>query len=73
MGRLRREGEGSYTHFCPGHTRGMWSAPSPGFFSLGKEILFPYYRMLGGPRGRWCCFQKISRPHRISNPGPPIP
>ena len=39
---------------------GGWLTPRPGRFTLGKEIRYPLYRSLGGPRGRSGQVRKIS-------------
>jgi hypothetical protein len=41
---------------------GGWSRPRPGRFTLGKKILYPSHRRLGGPQGRSAPVRKTSPP-----------
>ena len=41
-----------YTFFNLGDGRGGWSTPRPGCFTSAKETRFPFYKTLGGPKGR---------------------
>jgi hypothetical protein len=52
--------------------RGGWSKPSPGRFTPGRETRYPWYRRLGGPKGRSGRVRKISPPlDSISGPSSP--
>jgi hypothetical protein len=57
-----------YTSTPPSTTaldRGGWSTPRPGRFTLPPppgKTLYPLYRRLGGPQGRYGRESKISRP-----------
>ena len=44
------------------YMRGVWPLPRSGRFTPRKEILYPFYRRLGGPQGRTGQVRKISPP-----------
>jgi hypothetical protein len=41
---------------------GEWLKPRPNRFTPGKKTRYPFYRRLGGPKGRSERVQKISPP-----------
>jgi len=41
-----------YTFFNLGNRSRGWSTPRPGRFTSGKETRYPFYKTLGGPKGR---------------------
>ena len=49
----------SYSFFNLGTRWGRWSKPRPCRFTSGKEILFPLYRRLREPQGRYGRVQTI--------------
>jgi len=52
------------------YMRGVWLSPRPGRFTPRKEILYPFYRRLGGPQYRPGRLRKIS-PQPGFNPWKP--
>ena len=56
------EGEQLYSSTLPSTSAldgGWWSTPRPGHFTPGKDLVYPLYRRLGGPRGRSGRVRKI--------------
>ena len=61
--KTQRESRGiALLYLSPRPNEGGWLSSSPGRFTPGKEIRYPFYSCLGGTQGRYGQVQKISPP-----------